>query len=306
MKSKLGKNRAVYTADMSERDFVHLHTHSHYSLLEALPKAEDLVAAAFADGQKALALTDNGNMYGAIDFYKECTKAGIKPIIGVDFFLAPRTRHDKEHRIDDALGRLVLLAKNQAGYKNLIKLVSRSYTEGFFTRPRIDKELIEEYSDGLVAILPSHGGEVAYSLRHGQEERASQSLAWYKKVYGADCYLEITHHPEIEHHEKQMAAIAKLGKAQVVPLVAAHDVYYLNREDGLAADLVNKIRTASVLNREGGEYQMKDFSFHSRAQIEKDFAKYPEAIDNAVKIAENCDLTLTLGKAFFPVFPLPE
>lgn len=291
---------------MSERDFVHLHTHSHYSLLEALPQVDALVAAAVADGQKALALTDNGNMYGAIDFYKECTKAGIKPIIGVDFFLAPRTRHDKEHRIDDALGRLVLLARNEAGYKNLIKLVSRSYTEGFFTRPRIDKELIEAYSDGLIAILPSHGGEVAYSLRHGQAERASQSLAWYKKVYGADCYLEITHHPEIEHHEKQMAAIAQLGKSQGVPLVAAHDVYYLNREDGLAADLVNKIRTASVLNREGGEYQMKDFSFHSRTQIAKDFAKYPEAVDNAVKIANDCELTLTLGKAIFPVYPLPE
>src|SRR4029077_623055 len=126
--------------------FVHLHTHSHYSLLEALPKIPDLVAAAKADGQTALALTDNGNLYGAIEFYKECKEQGIKPIIGVDFFVAPRTRHDKEHRVDDRHSRLVLLAQNLEGYHNLLLLVSKSYLEGFYYRPRIDRELIEHYS----------------------------------------------------------------------------------------------------------------------------------------------------------------
>src|SRR3989338_8119167 len=139
------KNRVMsmsYTAGMSARGFVHLHVHSHYSLLEALPKIPELVAAAKADGQTALALTDNGNLYGAIEFYKECKEQKIKPIIGVDFYVAPRTRHDKEHRVDDSPTRLVLLAKDKQGYKNLIQLVTKAYLEGFYYRPRIDRELI--------------------------------------------------------------------------------------------------------------------------------------------------------------------
>ncbi len=186
---------------MSARGFVHLHTHSHYSLLEALPQIPDLVAAAKKDGMHALALTDNGNLYGAIDFYKECKAQGIKPIIGVDVFVAPRTRHDKEHTIDDKLGRLILLAKNEVGYKNLLKLVSDSYLEGFYNRPRVDRELIEQHKDGLIAMLPSHGGEIAYALRHNDKDRASQALEWFKKMFGDDCYQEITRPPEIPDHE---------------------------------------------------------------------------------------------------------
>ncbi|MBV9159576.1 MAG: DNA polymerase III subunit alpha [Candidatus Kaiserbacteria bacterium] len=288
------------------RGFVHLHTHSHYSLLEALPKVEDLVAAAKNDGQTALALTDNGNMYGAIDFYKECVAKEIKPIIGVDFFIAPRTRHDKEHKVDDQFGRLVLLAKSEVGYKNLLKLVSISYLEGFYYRPRIDRELMERYANGLVAILPSHSGEIAYSLRHGGKDKASQTLEWYRKIYGSDLYIEIARHPEIEGHEARMQELVAFAKAHKTPIVAAHDVYYLDREDGLAADLVNKIRTASVLDREGGEYRMRDFSFQSRTKIEELFKDLPEAIDNAAKIAEECDLKLELGRWVFPAFPIPK
>ncbi len=142
---------------MPRADFVHLHTHSHYSLLEALPKIQDLVAVAKVDGQQALALTDNGNLYGAIDFYKECKENGIKPILGVDFFVAPRTRFDKEHRVDDHTSRLVLLAKNEAGYRNLLQLVSKSHLEGFYYRPRIDGELMEMHREGLVASGDGHG-----------------------------------------------------------------------------------------------------------------------------------------------------
>lgn len=289
-----------------DSDFVHLHTHSHYSLLEALPQIPDLVAAAVKDGQKALALTDNGNLYGAIEFYKECREHGLKPIIGVDFFVAPRTRHDKEHRVDDQLGRLVLLAKNRTGYHNLLKMVSASYLEGFYDRPRIDRELMEQYAEGLIAILPSHGSEPAHSLRHAQKDKASQSLEWYRKVYGEDCYVEITRHPEIEGHEKRMQELIALAREHRVPLVAAHDVYYLEREDGLACDLVNKIRTAGVLDREGGEYRMKDFSFVPRARMHELFKDIPEALDNTARIAESCNLELQLGKAIFPFFPIPK
>lgn len=285
-------------------EFVHLHTHSHYSLLEALPKVADLVAAAKADGQHALALTDNGNMYGAIEFYKECKEQGIKPIVGVDFFIAARTRHDKEHRIDDQSGRLVLLAKNATGYHNLMRLVSRSHLEGFHYRPRIDRELLELHGEGLIALLPSHGGEVAYALRHGDRDRASQALAWHHALFGTDCFVEITKHPEIAGHDDEMRTLIALARDHGVPLVAAHDVYYLKREDGLACDLVNRVRTGGVLNRDGGEYQSRDFSFHTQAAMREAFADLPEALINADRIARMCELDLTLGKAIFPVFPI--
>src|SRR3989344_4930046 len=205
---------------MSTHGFVHLHTHSHYSLLEALPKIPELVAAAIHDGQQALALTDNGNLYGAIDFYKECKENSIKPIIGVDFFVAPRTRHDKEHRVDDKTSRLVLLAKDQTGYHNLIQLVTKSHLEGFYYRPRIDRELLELHKEGLVAILPSFGGEHARALRDGAKERAQESAQWHKNLFGDDCYAEITHHPEIEGHEKNMRDIVALARERNIELVA--------------------------------------------------------------------------------------
>ncbi|HUO55904.1 MAG TPA: DNA polymerase III subunit alpha [Candidatus Paceibacterota bacterium] len=284
--------------------FTHLHTHSHYSLLEALPHIPDIVAAAKEDGQKSLALTDNGNMYGAIEFYKECKAKGIKPIIGVDFFVAPRTRHDKEHRVDENCSRLVLLAKNEVGYRNLIHLVSKGYLEGFFYRPRVDRELLQQYKEGLVAILPSIGGEHALALKENAIERVKESVAWYKKLYGADCYLEITHHPEIEGHEMRMKKIVELAESEQLKTVAAHDMYFLKTDDALARELVDKIRTAGHLNRdiEGG---MPDFSFISSAQAANLFKDLPEAIANAEKIASECSVELDLGKWLFPDFPVP-
>ena len=294
---------------MSRADFVHLHTHSHYSLLEALPKVEDMIEAAKADGQTALALTDNGNLYGAIDFYKECVKAEIKPIIGVDFFVAPRTRHDKEHRIDDVLTRLVLLAKDEVGYRNLLQLVSISYIDGFYTRPRIDRELIEKHKDGLIAILLSFGGEHAKALKDGVPDRARESINWHKQQFGSDLYLEITRHHEIEGHEERMQQIIELGRAMDVPLVAAHDTYYMQPDDATARELVMKIRNGGVMHRDldGRTESIRyDFSFINSARIEELFKDLPEAVANTKKIADMCNLELTLGKAIFPTFPIPE
>lgn len=299
-------------------DFVHLHTHSHYSLLEAVPKIPDLVAAAKADGQSALALTDNGNLYGAIEFYKECVKAGIKPILGVDFFIASRTRHNKEHGVDDKSARLLLLAKNENGYRNLVKLVSRSFTEGLyaltsasyvesvFARPRIDRELIEQYRDDLIAILPSHGGEVAYSLRHQAAEKAEEIFEWYRRIYGKDLYIEITHHPEIIEHDERMRTIVAFAKKHKAQLLAAHDVYYLKSDDSLAADLVNKIRTGGTIDRDNEDYRPRNFSFIPKETMMRSFAEFPEALENSVRIANECTLELTLGKAIFPTFPIPK
>jgi len=290
---------------MSREDFVHLHTHSHFSLLEALPKISELVAAAAKDGQRALALTDNGNLYGAIEFYKECKDSSIKPIVGVDFHVAPRSRMQKEHRVDDQTSRLVLLAKDLTGYKNLIQLVSKGHIEGFYERPRIDRELIEQYREGLVAILPSYGGEHAHAIRHGSAARAEEILHWYKKLFGEDCYVEVTRHPEIEGHEERMNDIVARAKSACLPLVAAHDVYYLSPEDSLACDLVNKIRSGGALNRDG-ETAPRNFSFLSRARMEELFADLPETLENTWKIAEKCNLELGLGSWVFPAFPIPK
>src|SRR3989344_1605121 len=288
----------------STGDFVHLHTHSHYSLLEALPKIPELVDAAVADGQRSLALTDNGTMYGAIEFYKECKEKGIKPIIGVDFHVAPRTRSQKEHRIDDQTSRLVLLAHNEAGYKNLIQLVTRAHLEGFYERPRIDRELMELYREGLIAILPSHGGGHAHAIRHGSAARAEELLHFYKTLFGKHTYVEITRHPEIEGHDAQMEEVITRAKSVSLPLVAAHDVYYLKPEDALACDLVNKIRSGGSLDR-SAETGTRDFSFITRARAQELFSEMPEALANAEKIADMCDLRLDLGKAILPDFPLP-
>ncbi|OGG50854.1 DNA polymerase III subunit alpha [Candidatus Kaiserbacteria bacterium RIFCSPHIGHO2_01_FULL_54_36] len=290
---------------MLRADFVHLHTHSHYSLLEALPKIPDLVEAAKVDGQQALALTDNGNLYGAIEFYKECKENGIKPILGVDFFVAPRARAQKEHRVDDHPSRLVLLAKNMSGYQNLLQLVSKSHLEGFYYRPRIDRELIELHHEGLIAILPASGGEHAQTLRNGNKERAREILAWYKKIFGDDCFAEITRHPEIARHDEQTKAILELARGELIEPVAACETYYLQQEDALARELVNKIRTAGVFNRDF-EQAAHDYSFASRARALELFADLPEAVENTVRIAELCELELKLGKAIFPTFPIPK
>ena len=290
---------------MSRASFVHLHVHSHYSLLEALPKLPQLIEAAKADGQTALALTDNGNLYGAIEFYKECKDAGIKPIIGVDFFVAPRTRHDKEHRVDDRHSRLILLAQNFDGYQNLLQLVSASYLEGFYYRPRIDRELIEEYEGGLIAILPSFSGEHARAIDDGNVEKAKELINWYKKTFPDRCFLEITHHPEVEGHEKRLQKIVELSKSEDVPLVAAQDVYYMQPSDAMARELVNKIRTATTLDREVAE-SGPDFSFITQEQAANMFNNTPEAIENTQKIADMCNLELSLGKAIFPKFPIPK
>ncbi len=303
---------------LMDPDFAHLHTHSHYSLLEALPKIPELVAAAAADGQKALALTDNGNLYGAISFYKECKEKGVKPIIGADLFVAPRGRRDKEYRVDDCPSRLVLLAKDPTGYRNLIQLVSLGFLEGLYLRPRVDRELLERYREGLVAILPSANSEPARALKVGARDRARESALWYARNYGENCYVEITAHPEIDGHEKLMGDIEKLAGAAQVGTMAAHEVYYMKKEDALARELVDKIRTGRVLERdqEGNFAPSADtendslnfsgnFSFISQKDARERFAGRESALQNTARIADMCNLELELGTWVFPEFPVP-
>ncbi len=274
-------------------EFVHLHTHSMYSLLNAVPTPKELVAAAKEDGQHAMAITDAGALYGAIDFYSTCHKAGIKPIIGLDAFVAPRTRHDKE-MMDRPRARLVLLAKNETGYKNLIKMVTISNTEGFYYRPRIDHELIEKYAEGIICIIPSFAGEPTLHLKNDDFEKAAASLAWYKDIYQENLYCEITHHPEILDHPELQVKITKLAKESEVPLVAAQDIYYMHKDDAVIRSLMMKIQSGGVIDPD--ESRSEDFSFKTTEEMKKVFADQPEAIANTVKIADQCNVEIILGK----------
>ncbi len=287
------------TTDGSTATFVHLHVHSHYSLLNALPTPKELAYAAKGDGQPALALTDNGALYGAIDFYKACTKEKIKPIIGLDAHLAPRTRHDKDTRIDKPRSRLVLLAKNFEGYQNLIKLVTRSNIEGFYYRPRLDEELLREHHAGLIAIIPSFAGEVAQALKNSDIETAGARLDFYHTLYGEDCYLELTHHPEIMDHEKNQERIIQMARASGTPLVAAHDVYYLKPEDRLARETMIKIQNGGVVDVSADHGGEEDFSFITQARAAELFAETPDALANTIRIADMCNVELEIGTHWY-------
>ncbi len=284
--------------------FIHLHTHSHYSLLAALPKIDDLVQAAKKDGAPTLALTDNGNLYGAIEFYKECKKAGIKPIIGIDAYVAPRSRADKQSGIDSRRTRLILLAKNYTGYKNLIQLVTTSYLEGFYYKPRIDRELIEKHKEGLIAISSAFSGDLTTALQGNDLVKAAEIASWYKGVFGNDYYLEITHHPDIDGHETLMERTRQVSKQTGIPLVAGGNVYYINREDKPAQ------QTLMLVNSSGDDRisddDVADFSFITNETAQIYFRDIPEALTNTEKIAADCNLEIELGRWVFPDFKLPQ
>lgn len=297
-------------AEIVKSPFVHLHVHSHYSLLQALPKVDEIVKKAKKFGMDAVAITDNGNLYAAIEFFKDCDKHGIKGIIGVDFFVAARTRHDKEPRIDNRTKKLILLAENLEGYYNLVQLVTKSNLEGYYYRPRIDRELIEMHKKGLIAILPSFGGEAANSIRSGNADEAKQFIQQYKDIFNeglsadeakdpatARLFVEITRHEDIENHDQAMARLAEISKELEVPLIAAQNVFYINKDDKKARTTllsVQKFGNGPVEDDDG------DFSFLSVDEIQALFADMPDAIANTRIIADRCNVKVKLGDWVFP------
>ncbi len=284
--------------------FTHLHTHSHYSLLGAVPKIPPLVARAKEYGFTSLALTDNGALYGAVEFYKACRKENIKPIIGVDAYLAPRSRIDMERGIDDKRTRLVLLAENNTGYVNLIRLVTASYMEGFFDKPRMDREVLEKWHEGVIAILPSFSGEHISALRGSDMAKAVAIVRWYQDTFGKDnVFLELSHHSEIEGHEYLQEQIQQLSSESGSELVAAHNTYYLHPEDRLARETMLKISTTGSLEGED-YYEDEDLSFITPETAEKLFANEPEALRNTAALAERCNVQIELGHWYFPDFKI--
>lgn len=283
-------------------DFVHLHTHSHYSLLSALPKIPDLVSRAKSLNMSALALTDNGNLYGAIEFYKECRDEGIKPIIGVDAYMAVRNHTDKQSGIDNKWNRIVLLAKDTVGYKNLIRIVTIGHIDGFYYKPRIDYGVLEAHREGIIAIIPSFSGDIQQALKNGNEERALELYKKYEAIFGKEhVYLEITHHPEIDGHEDTMKKLISFCHKHEMPLVAAHDTYYLDPEDKPARNTLLSIQSAGDMSerRFGNE---GEFHFISGETAEQFFAHIPEALSNTKKIADMCSVEIELGKWTFPLY----
>ncbi|MCK6462254.1 MAG: DNA polymerase III subunit alpha [Candidatus Pacebacteria bacterium] len=289
-------------------NFVHLHTHSHYSLLDGLAKIDDLVDEAKKLGMPALALTDHGNMYGAIEFYKKCQKTGIKPIIGVETYIAFESMLQKRSGIDNKRYHLILLAKNETGYKNLVKIVTASHLQGFYYKPRVDKEFLRKHSEGLVALSACMAGEVARMVGVKDMERAEKAAKEYEEIFGkGNFFIEISHHPDIENHAEIQKGLVELARKSGIPLAATQDIHYLKPEDATAQDLLVAIQTnAEMADANRLTMKLDDFSLRSGEEMEKLFKENPDAVENTFKIAEMCDLKLELGKWVFPKLDLGE
>lgn len=298
------KTTGILIKSMAQKPFTHLHVHSHYSLLSAVPKVDELITAAKKDGMKALALTDNGNMYGIIEFYKACKDAEIKPIVGIDAYVAARTRHDKESRLDNRRSRLVLLAKNQQGYKNLIQLTTDANINGFYYKPRVDRESLATWHEDLIVIIPSFNSELVNALRNTDDAKALEVLTFYRNTFGDEnVYLELSHHPEIENHSALMERLVAFARTHNAKLVASQDVYYITVSDREARQTL-----LTVQGTFGGGLrdENEDFSFTTQKQANVYFKEYPDALDNNQAIVDACNVEIDIGKWVFPNLPIPE
>jgi DNA polymerase-3 subunit alpha len=287
-------------------DFVHLHLHSEYSLLDGACRIKDIIKAAKEQGQTAVAITDHGVMYGVIDFYKEAKKEGIKPIIGCEVYVAHRTRFDKVFQLDSENGHLVLLCKNNAGYQNLIQLVSKAFTEGFYGKPRIDFELLEQYHEGLIASSACLSGDIPRLLNSRNYPAALARALKYKKIFGEDFYLELQDHgiPEQKQINPQ---IIKLAEETGIPLIATNDVHYLKRTDFELQRVLMCIQMNKTIDDPTNiGFESNEFYFKSGEEMQNLFPYQPQAIKNTVKIAEMCNVEFEFGKIKLPHFELPN
>ncbi|MDP2684383.1 MAG: DNA polymerase III subunit alpha [bacterium] len=289
-------------------DFVHLHVHSHYSLLDGLAKTGDLVLKAKELGMPAVALTDHGVMHGVIEFYQAAVKEGIKPIIGVEAYLARNGMHNKRAKIDERPYHIVLLAKNNKGYQNLVKLTTKAHLEGFYYKPRIDLELLEKHSNGIIALSSCMQGMIARAIINNDLKEAEENALALNKIFGQDnFYLEVQDHPTLDHQNFINSEIIKLGKKLNIPVVATNDVHYLNKEDDDIHDILICLQTKKKQkDTDRMSYLGEDFSFKDEETMKKAFPNNPEVITNSIKIAKQCNVELELGKIQLPHFKVPD
>jgi len=288
--------------------FTHLHVHSQYSLLDGLPKIPDLLDYVKELGMDSVALTDHGVLYGAVSFYKEAVKRGIKPIIGAELYVANNKMTDKRPNIDHKRYHLVLLVKNEQGYKNLVKLITKAHLEGFYYKPRIDEELLEKHADGLIGMSACLQGRIPKLIMAKKLKEAEEKACQYQKIFGeGNFYLELQHHPNIKEQETVNQAIIAIAKKTNIPLVATQDLHYLRPEDADAQDILMLINTGADANDpERLTMKQDDFSMTSQEQMIQFFEKTPEAIVNTQKIADLCDFKMELGKIKLPGFDVPD
>lgn len=288
------------------KKFTHLHVHSHYSLLDGLAKIDELVLYAKELGYDALALTDHGAMYGIPEFYKTATANGIKPILGVEVYVALENRFQKRAKIDSKSYHLTLLAKNYQGYKNLMKLITRAHLEGFYYKPRVDKELLEEYKEGVIALSGCLAGEIPRKILANRLDEAEEKIKEYQKIFGEDFYLEINYHPKIEESRIIKEQLIKLSKKFNIPAVATYDTHYLKPEDAEAHDILLAVQTGNkVFEEDRLTLSADDFSLCSQQTIEELFYDFPEAVENTQLIVDKCDVQLEFGKTLLPYFEVP-
>jgi DNA polymerase III subunit alpha len=300
--------------NLTSRDYVHLHNHTQYSLLDGLTRVPDLVEFVKKSGMEAVAMTDHGTLSGTIEFYKETTGEGVKPIIGIETYVAARKHTDKDPQKDKARFHLILLAMNNKGYQNLMQLSTTANLQGFYYYPRVDHELLEQYNEGIIALSACMGGEVGDALKQGQYDQAREVATWYKSIFGDRYYLEIQDHghPKNPLYSEDQGAIneqvLKLGKELDIPVVLTCDAHYLHHEDQEAHEILLCVGTGSFLSDEK-RMSLKDYPLHvvePAELIERWGAEHPEVISNTRAIADRCEVTIELGKILIPKFPVPK
>lgn len=287
--------------------FVHLHSHTSYSLLDGAGKVSKMIAEAKRMGMNSLAITDHGNMYGVLDFYSQAVKQEIKPIIGMEAYVAPQSR--KTHKAIEGESHsyhLVLLAKNEQGFKNLIKLSSASFLEGFYYRPRIDKEILKQYSDGLIALSACMKGEIAFNLRRERKKRAIETAEYLLELFGDDFYLEIQDHGIPEEHVVY-PMVYDLAKELGVPVVATNDVHYLHKKDNQAHDILLCLQTGKDRDDPNRmRYNTQELYLKSPEEMYALFKDRPDVVERTLEVADKIDLKIDFNNMYLPEFPIPE
>ena len=293
-------------SDVTQRQFTHLHVHTEYSLLDGACRIDRMFDRLKEMGQTACAITDHGVMYGCVAFFDAAKAAGIKPIIGCEVYVATRTRFDKVNRIDGN-NHLVLLCKNETGYKNLIKMVSAGFTEGFYSKPRVDKELLEKYHEGLICLSACLAGEVPQAILAGDYERAKQTALYFRDLFGeGNYYLELQDHG-LEEDSVVLPQLIRLARETGIPMVATNDAHYISRDDAKMQSILLCIQTGkTIADADRMEFQTDEFYLKSTDEMYDLFSLVPEACENTNKIAEQCNFSFTFGDTKLPYFKAPD